>query len=425
MNADDPNSSLLERATRVIPGGVNSPVRAMRSVGGSPFFASRAKGATVFDANGDAYLDYIGSWGPLILGHADTKTVAAIQRAAEMGTSYGVATAREVEFAELICQLVPSVEMVRLVNSGTEACMSAIRAARGFTGRDKLVKVDGGYHGHADYLLVRAGSGAQLLSVPDSSGVPAGAAKDTLTVGYNDLPALETLLAKHGSDIAALIIEPVAGNMGTVGPLPGYLEGIRQLTATHGVLLIFDEVMTGFRLALGGAQERFGVKPDLTCMGKVIGGGLPVGAYGGRRDIMKQIAPEGPVYQAGTLSGNPLGVAAGLHTLETLRSSNPYPELERRSTLLADGLRDALDSNWSVNQVGSMLTVFACPGPVTDLTSAKTSDLKRFAHFHRAMRTQAILLPPSQFEAWFVSCAHTDADIERTIDAVKSASGSN
>jgi glutamate-1-semialdehyde 2,1-aminomutase len=418
------SAELAERAAQVIPGGVNSPVRAFKSVGGAPLFVSRAKGSRIWDSDGSEYIDYIGSWGPMILGHAHPPSLSAIIEAAAAGTSFGASTEREVEFAELLVDIVPALEKVRLVNSGTEACMSALRLARGATGRDRIVKIAGGYHGHADYLLVRAGSGAETLGIPDSAGVPAGAAKDTLVLPFNDLDAARELFANHGETIAALILEPAAGNMGCVPPAEGYLEGVRELTQKHGSLLIFDEVMTGFRLALGGAHQRYGVTPDLVCLGKVIGGGLPVGAYGGRAEIMAQIAPEGPVYQAGTLSGNPLGVAAGLAMVRSLRDHNPYPTLEASGARLKAGLLTAAAEAgvplW-VNQVGSMLTAFFCEGPVTDLASAQTSNLERFGTYHRAMRASGILLPPSQYEAAFISTAHTGSDIDQTLTAAKSA----
>ena len=417
------SKQLAERAQRVIPGGVNSPVRAFGSVGGDPLFIARGKGPRVWDVDGRSYIDYIGSWGPLILGHAHEAMLAAINEAAASGTSFGASTEREVEFAELLVRLVPALQKVRLVNSGTEACMGAIRVARGFTGRDRVVKIIGGYHGHADYLLVRAGSGAETLGIPDSAGVPAGAARDTLLLPYNDLEAAETLFAAQGDGIAALIIEPVAGNMGTVPPVAGYLEGLRRLTEQSGSLLIFDEVMTGFRVALGGAQQRFGVTPDLVCLGKVIGGGLPVGAYGGRADVMATIAPEGPVYQAGTLSGNPLAVAAGQAMLSALEQQDPYPALEQAGERLEQGLLEAArkhDVPICTNRVGSMLTAFFCEGPVTDLATAQASDLERFGRFHRGMRERGILLPPSQFEAIFVSTEHGPAQIDATLDAAES-----
>ncbi|MBK6846039.1 MAG: glutamate-1-semialdehyde 2,1-aminomutase [Proteobacteria bacterium] len=414
--------ALAARAQRVIPGGVNSPVRAFRSVGGEPLFLARAAGSSVWDVDGNRYLDYLGSWGPMLLGHARPEILAAIQAAAVDGVSFGVSTEREVRFAELLTRIVPGLERVRLVNSGTEACMSAVRVARGATGRDRIIKIAGGYHGHADALLVRAGSGAETLGIPDSAGVPAGAARDTLVVPYNDLAAVEALFERHGPTIAAMIVEPVPGNMGTVAPLPGYLEGLRRITAAQGALLIFDEVMSGFRVALGGAQQRYGVSADLVCLGKVIGGGLPVGAYGGRAALMDLVAPSGAVYQAGTLSGNPLGVAAGLAMLELLEREDPYAQLERYAAALAEGLTAIareLGLPLCVNRVGSMLTPFFWAGPVTDLASAQRSDVARFAAFHRGMRQRGVLLPPSQFEAAFVSAAHSDEDLQQTLEAAR------
>jgi glutamate-1-semialdehyde 2,1-aminomutase len=407
---------LFARGARVIPGGVNSPVRAFRAVGGDPVLLARGVGSRVWDVDGNEYVDLICSWGPLILGHAHERVVAALGEAAALGTSFGASTEREVAFAELIVRLVPSVEKVRLVSSGTEATMSALRLARGFVGRDRVVKVEGGYHGHADAFLVRAGSGAATLGVPDSAGVPAGVAADTLTVAYNDLEGTRALFAEMGDSIAAMIVEPVAGNMGVVPPEPGYLEGLRELTRAAGSLLIFDEVITGFRLGLGGAQAHYGVTPDLTCLGKIIGGGLPVGAYGGRAEIMDRIAPDGPVYQAGTLSGNPLAVAAGLATLTILERENPYPALAARASKLAAELRQAAVRRGiplQVNQIGSMLTAFCTETPVRDFTSAKRSDTARFGRIHRALLGQGVLCAPSQFEAAFLSTAHDQADLDR------------
>jgi glutamate-1-semialdehyde 2,1-aminomutase len=415
---------LLNRAQKVIPGGVNSPVRAFRSVGGEPPFLARGKGSRVWDADGNEYIDYVGSWGPLIFGHAPAHVLEAIAEAAASGTSFGAPTEREVEFAETITRLCPSVEKVRLTSSGTEATMSALRLARGATGRAKVVKVEGGYHGHADSFLVRAGSGAMTFGVPDSAGVPPGVAADTITVPYNDLEAARATFAAAGPQIAALIIEPVAGNMGVVLPQPGYLEGLRELTREAGALLILDEVITGFRVALGGAQALYHITPDLTCLGKIIGGGLPVGAYGGRADLMSQVAPEGPVYQAGTLSGNPLAVAAGQAALRALERDNPYPALDRLGAQLEQGLRAAAAEAGvpaTVNRVGSMLTAFFCEGPVTDYTSAKRADTARYARFHQGLLRRGVYLAPSQFEAAFVSTAHTPADLDRTLSAVREA----
>lgn len=412
--------NLLQRATQFIPGGVNSPVRAFRAVGGTPLFIARGKGAYIWDVDGTEYLDYVSSWGPLILGHAHPTILAAISEAASQGTSFGAPTEREVDFAETITKLVPSIEKVRLVSSGTEATMSALRLARGYTGRSKIVKMEGGYHGHVDSLLVRAGSGATTFGIPDSAGVPAGIAADTLTIHYNDLSAAHNLFASIGHEIAALIIEPVAGNMGVIPPQPGYLEGLRDITHAAGSLLIFDEVITGFRLGLGGAQEYYGVRPDLTCLGKIIGGGLPVGAYGGPAKIMDHIAPNGPVYQAGTLSGNPLAVAAGQANLHVLMQNEPYIKLNQLGAQLEEGLRSSAKEFgiplW-INRVGSMLTVFFTEGPVTDYASAKTSNTPQYAKFFRDMLERNIYLAPSQFEAAFVSTAHSVEDIGRTLDA--------
>jgi glutamate-1-semialdehyde 2,1-aminomutase len=409
------STELLGAASRVIPGGVNSPVRAFRGVGGEPFFVARAEGARLWDVDGGSYIDFVGSWGPLILGHAAPAVVEALAEVARRGTSYGAPTAAEVDLAEAITAAYPSMEMVRLVSSGTEAAMSAIRLARGATARDVIVKFDGGYHGHADSLLVRAGSGGATFGVPDSAGVPAALAALTLTVPYNDLDAVRDLFRARGKDIAAVIVEPVAGNMGVVLPAPGFLAGLREVTAAHDALLIFDEVITGFRVAYGGAQELYGVRADLTCLGKIIGGGLPVGAYGGRRDLMERIAPLGPVYQAGTLSGNPLAVAAGLTTLKALRDRDVYARLDALGARLEHGFRTAAEKAGvpaTVNRVGSMLTAFFCAGPVTDYTTAKQADRERYARYFHAMLKRGVYLAPSQFEAAFVSLAHSEADID-------------
>lgn len=407
----------FEKAQKLIPGGVNSPVRAFKSVGGDPLFIDRAKGARVWDIDGNSYVDFVASWGPMILGHAREEIVQAVQQAAERGTSYGAPTLLETEMAELISAMMPSVDKVRMVNSGTEATMSALRLARGFTGRDKVVKFAGCFHGHADSFLIKAGSGALTLGLPDSPGVTKATAADTLTAEYNDLGSVEALFAAHGSDIAAVIVEPVPGNMGVILPKPGFLEGLRELTQKHGALLIFDEVISGFRVAPGGAQERLGVLPDLTTMGKIIGGGLPVGAYGGREEIMNQLAPAGPVYQAGTLSGNPLAMAAGIQMLKILKG-NPqiYVELERKAARLEALLRAGLQRTGTpgvINRMGSMLTLFFTEAPeVSSFAQAMSSDTQRFAqHFIKAL-DKGVYLGPSQFECTFISDAHSDADIE-------------
>ena len=416
------SETLFERARRVIPGGVNSPVRAFRAVGGHPLFISRGEGPRIRDVDGRDYIDYVGSWGPLILGHRPAPIVEAIERiAGEMGTSFGAPTELEVELAELISEMVPSVEKVRLVNSGTEATMSAIRLARGFTGRDRIVKFDGCYHGHGDSLLVQAGSGVATLGLPDSPGVPRALAELTSVVAYNDASAIRGLFDRSGPEIACVIVEPIAGNMGCVSPEPAYLELLREVTAASGALLIFDEVMTGFRVAPGGAQELYGISPDLTTLGKIIGGGLPVGAYGGRADVMDLVAPAGPVYQAGTLSGNPLAVAAGLETLRALRSGDTYTKLEGLGARLETGILEvgaAKEVAVQVNRAGSMLTLFFAREPVRDFASARRSDTARFQAFFRGLLEQGIYWPPSQFEAAFVSAAHSEADIDETIGAI-------
>ncbi len=418
------SEDLLGRAQAVIPGGVSSPVRAFKAVGGNPPFIARAKGARVFDEDGRSYIDYVGSWGPMILGHAHSAVLHAIAGAAARGTSFGAPCALEVELAERIAHDVASIERVRFVSSGTEATMSALRVARGFTARRKILKFDGCYHGHADSLLVSAGSGVATLGIPGSPGVPPGAVADTLTAPFNDIPAVEAVIAAHGGDLAAVIVEPVCGNMGTVAPRAGYLEALREVTRRNGTLLIFDEVMTGFRLALGGAQQLYGVVPDMTCLGKIVGGGLPAAAYGGRAEIMATVAPDGPVYQAGTLSGNPLAMAAGCAALDLLADPDRYDELETKSARLERGLREAAraaQATVTINRVGSMLTVFFCPGPVVDYASAKASDVQRFARFFQAMLAAGVYLPPAQFEAAFVSLAHGDAEIDATIEAAEQA----
>ena len=415
------SNSLFEQAQKVIPGGVNSPARAFRSVGREPVFIDRGEGARLYDVDGNSYLDFVGSWGPLILGHRHPVVMEALQGVLGVGTSFGAPTEREVELAELICELVPSIEMVRLVNSGTEATMSAVRVARGFTGRDLVVKFEGNYHGHVDSLLVKAGSGLATLGISDSAGVPKSFSETTIPLPYNSIEAVQECFDRHGEHIAAVIMEPVVGNMGCVPPESGYLQGVREITAKHGSLLILDEVMTGFRVALGGAQELYGVKPDLTTLGKVIGAGLPVGAYGGRRDVMESVAPLGPVYQAGTLSGNPLAVAGGLAMLTTLRDSpEVYAHLETLGARLQEGILRAAQSAGvplSSNRVGSMLTFFFNTGPVRDWETSSASDTARFGEYFRLMLERGIYLPCSQFEAAFLCSAMKESDIDSTIAA--------
>ena len=408
------SEELFQRAQALIPGGVNSPVRAFRSVGGDPPFIARGQGSHIFDADGNEYIDYVGSWGPLLLGHRHPEILAALESALSIGTSFGAPTEQEILLAEAICDAVPSVEMVRLVNSGTEATMSAIRVARGFTGRDLIVKFEGCYHGHVDSLLVKAGSGLATLGISDTQGVPKSFCATTIALPFNSVGAVEAAFRAHGGDIAAVIVEPVVGNMGCVPPLPGYLQALREITHRHGALLIIDEVMTGFRVAFGGAQQLYGVRPDLTTLGKVIGGGLPVGAYGGRKDIMSKVAPIGPVYQAGTLSGNPLAVAAGLAMLRHLKA---HPEIYDQLEARAAALCAQVPAGVTVNRVGSMFTFFFNVGPVTDWDSARRSDTARFGRFFRAMLDRGIYLAPSQFEAAFLSAAHTEEDIRKTIEA--------
>ncbi|MEX0682085.1 MAG: glutamate-1-semialdehyde 2,1-aminomutase [Dehalococcoidia bacterium] len=415
---------LFERAQQLMPGGVSSPVRAFRAVGGEPVVIAYGQGQYIFDVDGNRYIDYVGAYGPLILGHAPPNVADVIAAAAHRGTAYGATSELEIELARVIIGAVPSMEMLRFVNSGTEATMSALRVARAFTGRDAIVKFEGGYHGHADGLLVRAGSGATTLSLPDSSGVPDSYAAETLLAPYNDLEAVRALFAAEGDRIAAVIVEPIAANMGVVPPLPGFLEGLREITTEHGALFVFDEVITGFRLHYGSAGALLGVTPDLTCLGKIIGGGLPVAAYGGRRDLMEMVAPLGPVYQAGTLSGNPLAMAAGIVTLEALRSEVFYQRLEIASVYLEDGLRraaEAAEVPVRLNRVGSIMTMFFANEDVNDYATALGSDRERYAAYFRGMLSRGVFLAPSQFEAMFLSAAHTDDDVVATGEAAQAA----
>lgn len=410
-------------AVRLLPGGVNSPVRAFKSVKMDPIFMARGKGSKIYDIDGNEYIDYVLSWGPLILGHANERVVAALKKVAENGTSFGAPTLIENELAKLVIERVPSIEIVRMVNSGTEATMSALRLARGYTGRNKILKFEGCYHGHGDSLLIKAGSGVATLGLPDSPGVPESVAQHTITVPYNDLESVNYAFARFGEDIAAVIVEPVAGNMGVVPPLPGFLQGLRDITNEYGALLIFDEVMTGFRVDYHCAQGYFGVTPDLTCLGKVIGGGLPVGAYGGRADIMERIAPSGSIYQAGTLSGNPLAMTAGYETLIQL-TPETYEQFRKKADRLEEGLRQAAekyDIPHTVTRAGSMIGFFFTNEAVINYEKAKTSDVEMFAAYYREMAEQGIFLPPSQFEGMFLSTEHTDEDIEKTIEAAEKA----
>ncbi len=424
MRTNKRSDALFEQAARVIPGGVNSPVRAGKSVGVNPPFISRAEGAMICDEDGNTYIDYVGSWGPMILGHAHPEVVSAVREKIEKGMSYGAPTAIEVTMAETIRRIMPSMEMMRMVNSGTEATMSAIRLARGYTGRDKIVKFDGCYHGHADSLLVSAGSGVATLGIPGSPGVPDVLAKHTISLPYNHLDGVRKAFDRYGKDVACIIVEPVPGNMGVILPDVSFLKGLRDMTLEYGALLVFDEVISGFRVALGGAQDRYGIQPDLTCLGKIIGGGLPVGAYGGRKDIMCKMAPEGDIYQAGTLSGNPLAMAAGLATLQILEKTDPYAELEAKGDRLFSGLRTAAQDAGvpvRINRVGAMGTLFFTPGPVTDFASAARSDAAVYKRYYAHMLDQGVYLAPSPFEAAFLSTAHTDDMIQKTIDCAGEA----
>lgn len=416
--SNEKSAQAFTAAKRVMPGGVNSPVRAFKSVGHNPFYVDRAKGARIFDIDGNEYIDYVASWGPLILGHAHPEVVEAIKHTAERGTSFGAPTELETKMASLVCERVPSVDLVRMVNSGTEATMAALRLARGYTGRHKIVKFEGCYHGHADSLLIKAGSGVATLGLPDSPGVPDSVAANTITIPYNDLESTRLVFEKYGEEVAAVIVEPIAGNMGVVPPLPEFLPLLRELTTEYGSLLIFDEVMTGFRVHKNCAQGLFGITPDLTCFGKVIGGGLPVGAYGGRRDIMDHIAPTGPVYQAGTLSGNPLAMSAGYTTLRVLGEPGVYEELERKSARLEKGLRKNAEEAGvpvTINRVGSMICPFFTDGPVIDYRTSSGSDLERFKRYFNHMLDGGVSVAPSQFEGMFMSLVHTDEDIDTTI----------
>jgi glutamate-1-semialdehyde 2,1-aminomutase len=418
------SEDLFARAQALLPGGVNSPVRSFSAVGGTPRFIRRGQGARVWDEDGREYVDFLGSWGPLILGHAHPSVVEAIRRAAAEGTSFGAPCAAELELADRVVRRMPSIEKVRFVSSGTEAAMSALRLARGFTGRRKILKFDGCYHGHADALLAAAGSGVATLGIPGSAGVPEGTVADTIVAPYNDVQAVERAVAEHAADLAAVIVEPIAGNMGLVLPREGYLAALREITRRAGALLIFDEVITGFRVAPGGAQQLYGVKPDLTCLGKIVGGGLPVGAYGGRADVMNRVAPLGPVYQAGTLSGNPLAMAAGIATLDGLLAPGTYERLESLAIRLQMGLSRAIQASGlmvTTNRIASMFTVFFCRGPVGDYGTAKTCDTKRYARFFHAMLDRGVYLPPAQFETAFVSTAHTEADIDAAVRAAGEA----
>ncbi|MGN7359879.1 glutamate-1-semialdehyde 2,1-aminomutase [Paenibacillus sp. SAF-054] len=416
---EEASRTAFEEAKHYLPGGVNSPVRAFKSVGLTPIYVDHAKGSRIYDIDGNSFIDYIGSWGPLIMGHAHPEVISAIQETAAKGTSFGAPTLIETEMAKLVCERVPSIDVVRMVNSGTEATMSAIRLARGYTGRGKILKFEGSYHGHADSLLIKAGSGVATLGLPDSPGVPESVASSTITVAYNDLESVKVAFERFGEEIACVIVEPIAGNMGVVPPLPGFLQGLRDITTRYGSLLIFDEVMTGFRVNIHCAQGMFGITPDLTCLGKVIGGGLPVGAYGGKREIMEQIAPSGPIYQAGTLSGNPLAMVAGYTTLKLLTPA-VYEQLEERASRLAAGFEKnakELGVPVTLNRVGSMVCPFFTEGPVVNYDTAKASDLQRFTKYFANLVEEGVSVAPSQFEGMFVSAAHSVEDIDATIDA--------
>ncbi len=415
---------LFKKAQRLIPGGVNSPVRAFKAVGGQPLFIARAKGSKIYDVDGNAYIDYVLSWGPMILGHAHPSVVKALKDAVEKGTSYGAPTELEIKLASLVLKAYPSMDKVRMVNSGTEATMSAIRVARGFTGRDKIIKFEGCYHGHADGLLVKAGSGATTFGVPDSPGVPRSYARNTITLPFNDLKAVKTVVEKEWKNIACIILEPVVGNIGCVLPKKGFLEGLRRITKKYGIVLIFDEVMTGFRVSYGGAQAYYGVEPDMTCLGKVIGGGLPVGAYGGKEEIMSMVSPEGPVYQAGTLSGNPLAMTAGITTLRILSRKGAYEKLQQKAAALEEGLRDAAKRagvKTKFYRAGTMFCTYFTEKEVYDYQTAKLADTDRFARFFAEMLKRGVNIAPSQFEAGFISLAHTDRDIDKTVGAAYEA----
>lgn len=423
MRSYEKSKQAYKDAVKLMPGGVNSPVRAFRSVNMDPIFMDRGKGSKIYDIDGNEYIDYVLSWGPLILGHANDQVIEAIKKTAENGTSFGAPTIMENKLAKLVQERVPSIEIVRMVSSGTEATMSALRLARGYTGRNKIVKFEGSYHGHGDSLLIKAGSGVATLGLPDSPGVPKGVAENTIAVPYNDLEAVKQAFEKYGEDIACVIVEPVAGNMGVVPPVPGFLEGLRKVTKEYGSLLIFDEVMTGFRVDYHCAQGYFGITPDLTCLGKVIGGGLPVGAFGGRADIMEKVAPSGPIYQAGTLSGNPLAMTAGYETLRQL-TPDLYKEFVRKADRLEEGIHAAAEKYeipHTINRAGSMIGLFFTNEKVINYETARTSDLELFASYYREMANEGIFLPPSQFEGIFLSAAHTDEDIEKTIAAAEKA----